>query len=177
MNARPTDSNLPARLSTSAFDDTHPVIYSYLRRRCGSVELAEDLTSATFVTALSGRPDQVWPLPWLITIARNKLIDHWRRQQRGQEIERAEAAASATAIRAEVDQSMSTIESVDLAAALDKISLDHRIAIVLRYLDDLPVAAVANEIGRSVRATESLLVRAKKSLRLVYDIDPSTGQS
>jgi DNA-directed RNA polymerase specialized sigma24 family protein len=36
---------------------------------------------------------------------------------------------------------------------------------VLKYVDDLPVADVARELGRSVHATESLLARGRASLR------------
>ena len=62
-------------------DDALPKVYSYLRARCGSVELAEELTSATFVQAAlewsKGSPIEI-SIGWLITVARNKLIDHWR---------------------------------------------------------------------------------------------------
>jgi RNA polymerase sigma-70 factor (ECF subfamily) len=39
---------------------------------------------------------------------------------------------------------------------------------MLRYLDDLSVAEVAGLLGKSVRATESLLVRARTALRAAY---------
>jgi len=39
----------------------------------------------------------------------------------------------------------------------------------LRYLDDLPVAEVAEHLGRSLHATETLLVRARSALRRVYE--------
>ena len=41
----------------------------------------------------------------------------------------------------------------------------HRAALTLRYLDGLPVDEVAGHLGRSVHATESLLMRAKASFR------------
>jgi RNA polymerase sigma-70 factor (ECF subfamily) len=40
--------------------------------------------------------------------------------------------------------------------------------LVLRYLDDLPVARVADLVGRSVRSTETTLARARAALRRVY---------
>jgi RNA polymerase sigma-70 factor, ECF subfamily len=43
-----------------------------------------------------------------------------------------------------------------------------RAALTLRYLDGLPVAEVAACLGRSVHATETLLVRARAALRQVY---------
>jgi RNA polymerase sigma-70 factor (ECF subfamily) len=43
----------------------------------------------------------------------------------------------------------------------------------LRYLDGLPVAEVAEWVGRSLHATETLLVRARVALRRVYLEDHS----
>ena len=42
-------------------------------------------------------------------------------------------------------------------------------ALTLRYLDGLPVPEVAAHLGRSVHATETLLVRARAALRRVYE--------
>ena len=43
---------------------------------------------------------------------------------------------------------------------------DQRTALALRYVEDLAVAEVASAMGRSVRATESLLARARQALRV-----------
>jgi RNA polymerase sigma-70 factor (ECF subfamily) len=39
----------------------------------------------------------------------------------------------------------------------------------LRYLDDLPVATVAALLGRTVQATEAVLVRARVAFRRAYE--------
>ena len=44
----------------------------------------------------------------------------------------------------------------------------HQAVLTLRYLDDLSVAEVAHELGRSLHATESLLARAKTAFRRAY---------
>jgi len=49
---------------------------------------------------------------------------------------------------------------------LKDLSSDQRTALALRYVEDLAVVDVASTMGRSVRATESLLARARRSLRL-----------
>ena len=70
----------PCRLS-EIYDDALPEVYAYVRARCSSTEIAEELTSATFVQAAlewsRDRPTEI-STGWLITVARNKLIDHWR---------------------------------------------------------------------------------------------------
>lgn len=51
---------------------------------------------------------------------------------------------------------------------LARLCAQHRAALTLRYLDGLPVAEVAEHLGRTVHATESLLVRARNAFRRVY---------
>jgi RNA polymerase sigma factor (sigma-70 family) len=48
---------------------------------------------------------------------------------------------------------------------LDGLTDRERAAIILRYVDDLSVAEVADLMGDSLRATESLLQRAKRKVR------------
>ena len=45
----------------------------------------------------------------------------------------------------------------------------HRSALALRYFDGLPVPDVAAHLGRTVEATETLLVRARRRFRTVYE--------
>ena len=54
-------------------------------------------------------------------------------------------------------------------AALARLSDPQRLALTLRYLDGLPVAEVAEHLGRTLRGTETLLVRARAALRRVYE--------
>src|SRR5262245_10709509 len=98
---------------------------------------------------------------WLTGVARHKLIDHWRRTAREQ--------TSLAAARAEIDDPWEAHFDADAAhSALRRLNGHQRAALTLRYLDGLPVAAVAECLGRSVHATETLLMRAKDALRRVY---------
>lgn len=144
-----------------------PQVYGYLLPRCGSVAVAEDLTAETFMAAVAAvRQGRVRELTvaWLVGVARHKLVDHWRRVAREQ---RGLAAV-------ELDQQESADpwgEVLDAQAAhtaLLRLSMPHRLALTLRYLDGLSVPEVAEHVGRSVHATETLLVRARAALRRVY---------
>ena len=53
-------------------------------------------------------------------------------------------------------------------AALGGVPATQRAALVLRYVDDCTVGQIAETLGRSVRATESLLARARRNLELEY---------
>jgi RNA polymerase sigma factor (sigma-70 family) len=54
-----------------------------------------------------------------------------------------------------------------VVAALTELPTDYREALIARYADSCPVAEVAQRLGRTYKATESLLSRAKAALREV----------
>ena len=55
------------------------------------------------------------------------------------------------------------------AGLLGRLGEHHRAALTLRYVDGLPVAEVADLLGRTVHATEALLVRARAAFRRTYE--------
>jgi len=52
-----------------------------------------------------------------------------------------------------------------------RLNPSQRSALVLRYYDGLPVAQVAEIIGRSVAATENLLARSRRAFRALYELE------
>ena len=52
---------------------------------------------------------------------------------------------------------------------LARLGPHHRAALTLRYVDGLPVPEVAELLGRTVHATEALLVRARIAFRKIYE--------
>jgi RNA polymerase sigma-70 factor, ECF subfamily len=144
-----------------------PQVYGYLLPRCGAAALAEDLTSETFLAAVStsrqGGLSEV-STAWLVGVARHKLVDYWRRLEREQ---RSLAAAGASLD--EVDDPWDDWLDTDAAyAALAHLSIPQRAALTLRYLDGLPVADVAEHLGRTIHGTETLLARSRAALRRQY---------
>ena len=146
-----------------------PQVYGYLLPRCGSTVLAEDLTAETFMAAVAAvNQDRVRAaevtVAWLVGVARHKLADHWRRAAREQR-----GLAEVAVLAAEADDPWDEHLDVQVAhAALARLPGPQRAALTLRYLDGLPVAEVAGYLGRSVHATETLLVRARSALRRIY---------
>jgi RNA polymerase sigma-70 factor, ECF subfamily len=144
-----------------------PRVYGYLLPRCGSTAVAEDLTAETFmaaVTAVRRGETRELTVGWLVGVARHKLVDHWRRLARE---ERGLAAVERNQRDAE-DPWQEVLDEEAAHWALLRLSGPQRSALTLRYLDGLSVPEVAEHIGRSVHATETLLVRARAALRRVY---------
>ena len=146
------------------------MVFGYLRSRCGSSQLAEDLTADTFLAALGqARREAVEEVTtaWLIGIARHKLADHWRRAARTEKGSDRDGAA--TLALATDDPWEEVVDRQRVEAVLDRLGSHHRSALVLRHLDGLPVPEVASLLGRTVHATEALLVRSRVAFRVAYE--------
>lgn len=161
----------PARGATALldlYDEALPQVHGYLLRRCRGRLLAEDLTAEVFLAAVRSIRDQKVDrvtVPWLIGIARHKLVDHWRSQEREQRRLNAVAGELADA----PDGWEAVIDRHLADEILASLAPQHRAALTLRYLDALPVAQVAGHLDRTVGATEALLTRSKAAFRRAYE--------
>lgn len=152
-------------LFRALYDRALPVVYGYLLRRCGERDTAAELTQETFlaaVRALHAGTEVKSPLPWLVSIARARLVDHYRRAEVRRRIRPMPPAI-------ETGPTATTRAEVTLLTALHSIPDQYRLALVLRYVDDLPVGEVATHLSKSVAATESLLARARRTLAESYE--------
>lgn len=150
------------------YDVALPEVYGYLQRRCRNRAVAEDLATEVFLAAVDSIRRGVVvdvTVAWLIGIARHKLVDHWRR------VERDERKLQAVGSQPAPDDDPWDVQLDVLTArdVLGELGGHHRAALTLRYVDDLPVPEVARTLGRTVHATEALLVRARRAFRTRYE--------
>jgi RNA polymerase sigma-70 factor (ECF subfamily) len=147
------------------YDATLPRVYGYVYQRCGrDPDLAQELTQQTFVDAVrTGTRSAVDDgVAWVIVIARRRLADHFRaleRRERGRLRLIGRGTTDAVVWLGDRDP------DDRLADALRRLPAAQRAAVVLCYLDDLPVREAARVLGRSEGAMESLLSRARETLR------------
>lgn len=157
----------PAFALLNLYEQALPEVYGYLLARCGNRSLAEELTSETFLGAVQTcrRHDPgVISTAWLVGIARNKLVDHWRRRER----EERGLRLVHNAEQEETDPWPAELDTLLARQVLAELGPQHRAALTLRYLDGLGVAEVARQLDRTVHATEALLVRARNAFRRNY---------
>lgn len=145
------------------FDLSFGEVYGYLLRRCGHDRAtAEDLTQDTFVTAVrtlrDGQIDRL-TVGWLIRCAQSRFIDHCRREDRRMRHLRAVPSTEADPL----DDSV--IGELLVEEHLADLPPSQRVVVVLHHLDGLTVPQVAERVGRSVRAVESSLSRARRTMR------------
>jgi RNA polymerase sigma-70 factor (ECF subfamily) len=99
---------------------------------------------------------------WLIGVARHKLVDHWRRG------ERERRGLAAVGPDQPIDPWEELLDTSAAHSALARLPGPQRAALALRYLDGLSVPEIADHLDRTVRGTETLLVRARTALRRIY---------
>lgn len=141
-------------------------VYGFLLARSGSRTVAEDLTSVTFEHAARahahGSGSELTEA-WLVTVARRRLVDHWRSV--GRDRRRLEQMRNRLLLRHVVDRRDDDIGgdlSDDVELALSALPERQRAALALRYLDDFSVPEVAEALDCSYQSAESLLGRARR---------------
>ena len=145
-----------------------PRVYGYLYHRCGrNPAVAEEIAQEAFVEAVRSRRrfrGQSDPTTWVMGIARHRLIDHFRREERARR-----RRADLTALdRAAAESPFADPASDAIDDALAELPAPHRAALVLHYMDGLAVRELAVVMGRSEAAAASLLARARDRFRRAY---------
>jgi RNA polymerase sigma-70 factor (ECF subfamily) len=152
------------------------VVFSTALRVSGRRPDAEDLTAEAFLRAyraLTGydraRIAGLAPRAWLLTI----LLNVWRNDRRTVARRPASAPLEAAPDPADpaepVDRTAERHETGrELAGLLALLPDDQRIAIVLRHVDDLPVAEIAQILGCPVGTAKSHISRGLRRLRELH---------
>lgn len=144
-------------------------LHRFLSRLTGGDEqLTADLVQSVFVTVLTQAQRPLLAelgLPWLLTVARSRFIDHVRASSSRR---RREIAAHRTT--AEVQSVDVGVVSADQARwMLAQLPDLERWALGLVVVDGMPVVELAGVLDRSVDATHSLLARARRRLRATME--------
>ncbi len=150
------------------YDQYFPQIYRYVASRVRSQPLAEDITSEVFFKALralpryqhSGHPFSAW----LYQIAVNAITDHYRSRRRAEDSldEVPEPVDPTPAVDDEVANRMGAQAIWDLIEALPE---QQRIAMSLKYGEDLKLAQIGVIMGKTEGAVKLLIFRGTASLR------------
>jgi RNA polymerase sigma-70 factor (ECF subfamily) len=155
------------------FRDEATRIVATLTRLLGDIDLAEDAVQEALATALErwpreGTPDR--PGAWLMTTARNKALDHLRR-------ERTRATAREAALRLHIDDENDPPSSIDsTTVGDDRLALlftcchpalapEARVALTLRLIGGLTTPEIARAFLVQESTMAQRLVRAKHKIR------------
>lgn len=152
-----------------------PKLFDYIRRHLASFEDAEDLLVEVFVAALEYEQFVALTEPeqqaWLWRVARNKLVDAYRRRNRQRHVSLSvvnEAFFGHEA--ADPEQiSMQQEEDVHLHTLVKGLPPLQQEVLRLRFDDDLRCTQIASRLGKREGTIRSILSRTLNHLRRLYE--------
>jgi RNA polymerase sigma-70 factor, ECF subfamily len=150
------------------YDMAYDQAWRYLSRMTGGDRaLAEDLVQEVMLSVArdlaAGRSPR-HEGAWIVSVAHNRFINHVRSSSRADaRLARATDRSSGYPPAAANDRAAAAAEHA--RELLAQLPLEQRAAVALRHLDGYSVREIAEKLGRSVEATESLIARGVRTLR------------
>lgn len=153
-----------------------PGLYRFARKRLdGDRELTRDVVQSTVckvIENLDGYRGEAPLFTWLCACCRNEIAAHFRRLgRRPREVELIEpdgglADPGAGGAR----ERLLRLETGELVhTALDRMPESYARAVEWRYLEGIAVGEIADRLGATYKAAESLLSRARAAFREAYE--------
>lgn len=156
-------------------------VFGFILRRVRTRQLAEDLTSETFCRALRRLGSVHWQGrdigAWLITIARNLLVDYYKSSTYRREALTGTLAgdivdADRVDERSQPETAAIAHEvSTVLLAAVARLTPDQRRVVELRLYADATIDETAQILGMNVGAVKAAQYRAVRALGRILDAE------
>jgi RNA polymerase sigma-70 factor (ECF subfamily) len=161
------------------FREFHPKLYRFaLRRLDHDVPAAEDAAQSAICAALKSLHTyrgEAALMSWLCTICRRQMSSRVPRSLNivAMREDDPEVQAALEALLAhECDDPLAATSRGQVQeavlAALDYLPADYADVLEWKYVQELSVEEIANRIGRGIKATESLLTRARHAFREAF---------
>ena len=143
-------------------------VFRFVYYRVGSQQLAEDLTSETFVRGLRAIQRFNWQGKdfgaWLTTIARNLVADHFKSSRARLEIVAETIPEGKVTVASPEQEVLALISNEMLFEAVNSLPNEQRDCILMRFIQGMSIAQTAAALGRSEGAIKQLQLRAVRSL-------------
>lgn len=144
------------------------VVYRYVYVRVGGHQLAEDITSETFLRALRRMDSFSWQgrdiAAWFVTIARNLITDNAKSARFRMEVTTADMLDADQRVDAPDSEVMERLRNERLLDAVKALKPEQAECVVLRFLQGLSLAETAKILGKSEGAVKQLQLRAVRAL-------------
>jgi RNA polymerase sigma-70 factor, ECF subfamily len=166
--AQKLDENAVAELYEHYFSK----IFKYIILKVGNRMEAEDLTQQVFLNAMRSLTCYEWrgtPFSaWLFRIAHNQVVDYLRKKDK-QQLALEGSAKEFVQYPDPVDNYENKLTIEDLYQAMQYLTEAQREVISLRFSGDIPIAEVAQLMGRSQGAIKALQHSAIVTMRKILN--------
>ncbi len=147
-------------------------LYPFMRRRLAPrTELVEDLMQEVLLAAWQGLPSfrgEATLRSWMLSIARHKLDDYYRRRIRVA-AEENEPDVEPEILPLFEEQLDSAVQKEHVQKTLSTLPEAYALALLWRYRDEKSVREMAELTGKTEKAMERLLARARESFRRSWE--------
>jgi len=158
-----------ARSFGKLYDEYADRVFAFVRGRVASVEDAEDLTATVFLKAweaIGSYDDRGLPFgAWLFRIARNAVVDSYRRAGRVPDLLPEEEAPDVADDSTPVDERVLTrLRVEEVRDAMELLTEEQRSVLMLRFVWGFDLSGSAQALGKTEGAVKALQHRATRSL-------------
>jgi RNA polymerase sigma-70 factor (ECF subfamily) len=161
-----------------AYDKHLDDIYRFVFFKVNSVAEAEDLTSHIFLKAWdyvrnNNLKDYKTLKGLLYKIARNAVIDHYRKNSKINNQSLDDSIIDVTDEKQNLTENLATKEETKfLLKKINELKDEYRDVLILRYVNDLSVTEIAEVVGKSKGNVRVIMFRATKALREIAGDEP-----
>jgi RNA polymerase sigma-70 factor (ECF subfamily) len=149
------------------YREHHEHIFRFIWSRVHNAEQAEDLTGEVFTRMVAHLPAYRERSPpfraWLYRIARNLIVDHYRKVSSARALAEAGNQPPDHTSPEENAEAALTLERVQ--RALERLDAEQREVVELRFLAELSLEEVALTLNKTIPAVKALQHRGLAALR------------
>ena len=160
------------------YDEYVDQIFRYVYYKVGNLTESQDLTGQTFLKAFenidSFEMRDVAFSSWLYRIAHNLVVDFFRRESKRESVPIDDQPPTASPRGNPVESVLADLESERLYKAMHKLTHNQREVLVLKFIDNLSNAQVAEIMGISVGAVKSTQKRGLLALNRILSNSSGT---
>jgi RNA polymerase sigma-70 factor (ECF subfamily) len=145
------------------------LLFAYILHHLGKdKDIAPDIWQETWVVFVEKINDFQYKssiFTWLCAIAKNKISDYYRNAKKH------ESFQSDGRLNFDIDAEELEVDLIDIEtqaaviSVLANLSNEYRYLLEAKYIQSKSIDEISNEIGKSYKATESKLSRARESFR------------
>jgi RNA polymerase sigma-70 factor (ECF subfamily) len=160
------------------FNEYYPRLFRFALRRCRDRATAEDIAQATLCRSLGSLRTyhgEAALMTWLCTLCRREMSSRWKADAASISLHEDDPAirtALDALLASELDEPLAATAHSQLResvlTALDYLPPLYADVLERKYVREMSVETIAAELGRSAKATESLLTRARESFRETF---------
>lgn len=156
------------------YKQSYGLVYGYVRARMGNDAAAEDIVAEAYLKAARafGRfdPSRAKFSTWVVTIARNCMVSHYRHERPTTALEDVPEPLSA------VEGGQETVDDRDLALwLLSMLDDDEREIVLMKFREEMRNVEIAEELGMNPSTVATYVSRAIGKMRACAERNLSHG--